>query len=1138
MQRVIVGAVLIAALTGCLQDAPLGPDLGACADTPDRAFTFGEAGIGTCIAGPVDLRFVQIDGSPKLLVSNADPYQNYTSGSLLVIDWDALDLDNAPARLPMDRVPASAAILDDDRYLGQIGLVLDRDDGTPLALVPSRFSRDATTADVDDRVHVVDLSDPSAPVRWAEGPELVTGADPMHVAVTEGRAYVSHLSENYLAVIDTHATPLAFATLTGGARISSPTFSDADDSGSNASLAVTTILQPSLMLREPWTLTWADANWRIWAPGEAGLLRWDLGGGLLVPSPTNPEIPSSTFDEPVSAAFAVLGEGQQADLWLASGGSFFLATRSGTSTDWSVDVSNSAGLPRGRTGNTPEALDAPSVFAVGDQARVAFDARLDDAPASIGVASQLLDGAWAVDTTEALVPPVGASFEDPMVRIDPFWGTPRMWLSERAADGDWRILESVSGDGLTWAEPRAVTGLPEGAASPVVNWFNGRYLAWFVVWDDADGWSLARATSLDGLDWTDVEVLQVLPRGDDPDVPPRPAVLTSVLGGFRVEGADTGRLDGLALDGQFYEPTITARGFTFEVSTGFVAEAADLDDSIDSGSLAPGAVLSTADGDFLLLTLTDATERPRIVQVPFDEGALDLDAATTLYGPDVDGLVDATDPVVYLDGSTPTLLFAETDEILGSRIRRATLGDGGWTLSEEPVLTSAQVDADGVDYASDALLPGAVQDLGDGRLRLWFTGVINETSRIGTAISEDGGQTFTHEPGPTTAWRFAGGPPGAFDDAGVRDPTLFSFRDETWLAYSGLDGSTWRLGLARLQDADSVAPTLVRRTDLSGASGPWLPLLARTFAAGGHEDPVVRVVEDELEVWFAGDGLDEDDPQRLGVAFGTPEVLYPDLRMPTRGDILSFTTINAGGDEGQLVLDQSLDGFNTTSVGLSGLRHDPSRGVLYVTSGASNGIIAVDTERSRDRIDGNVDDIEGVLRVRASGNSIGFRDVIAPVDSDLLYASSRAPDTISVIDASPLVDDSTKEAYDNVLLGTLSMRTANRDVGAPGDSEISAATMALRERDGHRHLFVPHFRDNSLSVFDLDRGDFGEQVGYVPFIGENPHVVRLSPDGRYAVVASFLGDVEEGQVSSTLTVVDADPDSPTFLDVVTTLVNR
>ena len=125
------------ALAGCLQAQPSGPALGDCAIPPSGSWTFGEAGIGTCLAGPTDIRFVDLDGRMKLLVSNGDPYNNFASGSLLVIDWEGLDLSAGP-RIPMDQVPAAATTLGGSRYLGQIGLVLDREDGTPLALVPAR----------------------------------------------------------------------------------------------------------------------------------------------------------------------------------------------------------------------------------------------------------------------------------------------------------------------------------------------------------------------------------------------------------------------------------------------------------------------------------------------------------------------------------------------------------------------------------------------------------------------------------------------------------------------------------------------------------------------------------------------------------------------------------------------------------------------------------------------------------------------------------------------------------------------------------------------------------------------------------------------------------------------------------------
>jgi hypothetical protein len=60
----------------------------------------------------------------------------------------------------------------------------------------------------------------------------------------------------------------------------------------------------------------------------------------------------------------------------------------------------------------------------------------------------------------------------------------------------------------------------------------------------------------------------------------------------------------------------------------------------------------------------------------------------------------------------------------------------------------------------------------------------------------------------------------------------------------------------------------------------------------------------------------------------------------------------------------------------------------------------------------------------------------------------------------------------------------------------------------------------------------------VPYLGENPYTLRLDPTGRYAVVANYTGEVVDHTVHSSLAVVDVDPTSPTFLSVLTWLVNR
>jgi DNA-binding beta-propeller fold protein YncE len=85
---------------------------------------------------------------------------------------------------------------------------------------------------------------------------------------------------------------------------------------------------------------------------------------------------------------------------------------------------------------------------------------------------------------------------------------------------------------------------------------------------------------------------------------------------------------------------------------------------------------------------------------------------------------------------------------------------------------------------------------------------------------------------------------------------------------------------------------------------------------------------------------------------------------------------------------------------------------------------------------------------------------------------------------------------------------------------------------------VTNFRDNSLFVFDLDQGVVGEQVAYAPFLGENPHVIRVAPDGMTAVIANYTGDLYDKLSSSPLVVIDLDPASETFLKPLTWIANR
>lgn len=1129
--------LLALALAGCTR--VVGTDFGPCAEPPPGAYTFGEVGIGTCLSGPTDLRFVERDGRTILLVANADPYYNHRSGSLLAIDFDALDMSIPENRV--DLVAGGAA--DAPRYLGQIGLVEDRIDRTDLALVPSRFSADAFTPESDDDVRVFDLTDPLDPRPWAGGAAVQVQDDPFHVITTPGRAWVTNLTARTVSVVDTEDTPLRLVDRDDTGEVGADRFVDVDDSGSTALLASVRIPDPRRLPDDDWSLTWAEASFRTWWASDDGLSRWQVGTGSVVPAPDGADVTRDQLGAVPRTPYAYLadvGGAQVPRLAFSLDGDLRTATNTGLIRDWVLDDQV---LLRGSVGGGFDAwVEGPALFEIdADRLGLAYVGRTDaDAPGVIAVATASDGVTWERQPAPVLEPAdAGAlSLEDPFVRVDRWLGGWRMWMSVRTEEG-WTVGESRAGALDDWAPVATATGLPPDTAAPVVTWRDGRYLGWFATFEGS-AWHLARATSVDGLHWEGVEVLAPVPGAVDPTDPPRPGVLASVDAGFRVASLDQGRLSGFARDGRdFVVPD--AGGLAFRVASGHVLDGGTVDPDLGANGITPGAVVVLDGVRHLLGTLLGADGRRRLTLLREDGDGWAV-RRTSLIDLEQAGLDEAHDPVMAEVDGTWTLWFATPGGAGRTVIRRATSADGlDFTLDPTPW------DPD-LDWARAGVLPGSLQPLEDGALRLWFTALDRERTRIGAARSTDGGRTFTLEPGPDDPWRIGAGQPGDLDDSGVADPRWFQTDEGTFLAYAASDGARRTLGLARLDsdEADAAGPW-ERHRGLTGERAPWLPPVPDTFAGAQVHHPVVEVEADDggLRVWFAGEGVEPGGTPRLGEATGDAVGLFPAVRHPTPGDTLTFPTFAGGAATAGIPLAQDVQAFTTEGAEVTSLRWDPDRGFGWLTFRGANQVMVLDLRddsRPGDP-DTNYRDIEAVLQIRSQNGGFGLRDVVPVPGSPFLYATGRRPEAVLVLDGRQVPDDGQKDLVEDAVLQALPLRTAANDAGAESfgslrGEAIAGAGMAVRVRDGRRHLFVAQFRDNSLTVFDLDRGIYGEEVGYIPDLGENPHVVRVSPDGRYAVVANYLGRVEDGVVSSTLAVVDADPDSPTFLELLTTVVNR
>ena len=109
-------------LLGCIVDDPL-PYVGDCAVYPDGVYDYGQIGIGSCLAGPTELKFLgsEEDGH-RLLITNANPYLTFDGGSLLSIPWENIDLTQSenfvhtldPQIIDLPNFSGSMAVTDED----------------------------------------------------------------------------------------------------------------------------------------------------------------------------------------------------------------------------------------------------------------------------------------------------------------------------------------------------------------------------------------------------------------------------------------------------------------------------------------------------------------------------------------------------------------------------------------------------------------------------------------------------------------------------------------------------------------------------------------------------------------------------------------------------------------------------------------------------------------------------------------------------------------------------------------------------------------------------------------------------------------------------------------------------------------
>jgi len=693
-------------------------------------------------------------------------------------------------------------------------------------------------------------------------------------------------------------------------------------------------------------------------------------------------------------------------------------------------------------------------------------------------------------------------------------------------------------DGRTWSEPEQVLrGADVDLWAPVVSYLNGRYILYATQPTDT-GFAIVSAWSYDGRRFSDLEVVIEEVSTSDEDMLPRVALYAESAGIWRVESRDRGVFGAFLTPGGDLE--LQDQGLTLRVASGH-----NVPDNLaglkDRGGMHPGSELTVDGLRYLFVTTFDAAGRERIAilsEGPDGWEVFDGDVITDGVGGNRRG---AASPVVHVHEDSYVMFYSAMSADGTSAIRRATSTNGltGWVAESGDLLDR------GPDWDALGHRPHSMETGTDGSLRLWFSGDNGNRSRIGVAVQSNGNPLgpFRIEPSTFEDYQFGTGLPGSFDDTSVQAPTVITVEGVRRMYYAGFDGDNWHIGHA-VEDSDG---TWVRHTEsASSRSLPAMQGLPRTFSVLGVHAPVLSRGDDgDFDVWFGGyDG----DRWRIGLASGSlgrgssltdlAATLYPMDAFPTAEDTFSFATARGDQEVSVIELEQSVDAFNTLGHGMANMVLDKARGFLYVTSKLVNRIWVVDVrDDSTDLFqDANRLDLEAVIQSDGLTATYGFRDVVIAAQRGLAYVSATDPDSLVVFDLSLIEDNDTKELIVDAAVGSLPMADAARDRGEDTTTDIGAAGMALSSDE--TLLLVTHFRDNSVVAFDLTLDAYGASVVRLGDVGENPHVVRFTPDGNHAVVGLYTGEVIDGTSFSSLAIIDTNPSSPRYLEVVTWISNR
>jgi DNA-binding beta-propeller fold protein YncE/predicted GH43/DUF377 family glycosyl hydrolase len=1117
---------------GCKQDLPL-PYVGPCAEYPEGIYDFGEIGIGTCLSGSTEVHFTDdADGNPVLVVTNANTYQNFTGGSLLTIPWSGINLD-IPRNL-VSEIGAAAVDLPD--FAGGLAITGD------LALVTVRLSEGSRVRQHWDDVWLVDLSEPLAPRLAPRGTNasarVRVQSDPNDVEIdpTSGYAFVSNRTSHSISILATDQDLVSVVRPWPEAVLSTAQWFDADGSGSRAALDDLAVIDSSLVTDDNWSMDWISGTWRVWVEAEGGVRRYNnYGSAEWRTSEVGLEMEFENLlgedGRVTDPTFTALG-----NMYYSSSGAIRTARSLGdTAGLWQYSPIETLG-PRDAGWDSLQ-VGGPGALLEDDGLNLFYDGISDDLTAVSAIGYAWSPDGLAFEREDLPVLEASEDWEagglfDPAPVLDPETG--QIVLHYSAFDGvRWRVGRASTWDRYTWEKELLPVFEVDGVdiAAPDVSPSVGLWRMTYARRVDGGDWELWEAESPDGRLWTEKGLVAIIDESIATlDTPPGAALTGLAENRFRMYGEQAGNLSLPIVPGiPFYT---SAYGYGGRPVSGYLAGTGDAGAESEGGIRVSS--IST-DAGLAWLSLNSAGGIPRVGLADLDED-FNLDIRDGAIFEGTSGFDrDGADMPVVLEVDGTWHMYYRGHRGRSTSIGHATSTDGVTWSRQGRVLRP------GRDWDNQRIEPGSVEVLPNGDLRLWYSGTNGDYWQVGSAISSDG-TSFVREGGGTNNNILSPGIPGEWDDSGVRHPfairgTDAEDRPGTHVWYAGSDGATWRGGYAFRPDRTLA---FERAEDfLTGIPRPVVLAGGGQFSPEGALRPVLAETARGWQGFYAGRAGTTDRVGGLAGEF--PNALHRVLHMPTVGDRMEFNTERGDPDALAIPLDIILPpGIALTGTGLTSIATDPERGYLYAASKLTAYIYIIDIRDDSvgDFRDLNYLDVEAILPAPNSSMDAGFRQILADPRADRLLALQDDPEAVVVFDLTAVEDNAFAELISDTAVGYLPVRRGSaRDEGVFTLTDIGPSNMVLHP--DQRRLFVANFNGNSVSLFDLELGTWGQQIGEVSLVGEGPAGMTLTPDAKHLVVANLAGEVTtDGLAQSTIAVIDVEESSPTYLEVRTWITNN